>query len=189
MFTVEMGDHARVGLRRFTRAEYDRLVELGLFHDERVELLHGLLVEMGPQNLPHSFAVQQLTRQLIVALADRALVRVQLPFIAADDSEPEPDFAVVPLDDDGRKSQPSRAHLIIEVADSSHVKDRRVKGPLYAASGIPEYWLVLAEKGVVEIYRDPRDGQYQRMESVSKGASVSPAAFPDVTLSTADFLP
>ena len=106
MFSVEMEG---APLRRFTRAEYDRLVELGLFTDEKVELLHGLLVEMSPQDVPHSYTIEQLTRLLIVALGSRARIRVQLPFVASDDSEPEPDVAVVPFDDDSRLSHPSRA--------------------------------------------------------------------------------
>jgi Uma2 family endonuclease len=175
-------------LRRFTRAEYDRLVKLGLFEDEKIELLYGLLVEMSPHGPPHINAIRKLTKLLILALGDRAEVSPQGPFVASDDSEPEPDLAVIPPGDYNQQ-HPSRAHLIIEVADSSQHKDRQVKGPLYAASNVPEYWIVLVEKGVVEVYRDPREGQYQHTQTISRRGSITLTAFPDVTLSTADFLP
>jgi len=187
VFTVELENLGRVPLRRFSRAEYDRLVELGLFQDEKLELLHGILVPMSPQGVSHTSAVQQLLR-LLRPLEDRAVIRIQMPFVAVDESEPEPDVAVVPIDR-YRTHHPSQASLIVEVADSSQQKDRRIKGPLYAACGVPEYWLVLVEKGLVEVYREPAEGRYQRMESIKKGDSIALAEFPDVVIATADFLP
>src|SRR5580704_11900392 len=93
-----------------------------------------------------STSVTRLNKLLVRALGDRAEVRVQAPFGASDVSEPEPDLAVVPpgsyLDE-----HPSRAHLLIEVADSSLQDDRRIKGPLYAAAGVPEYWIVDLVRG------------------------------------------
>ncbi|MBX3191389.1 MAG: Uma2 family endonuclease [Labilithrix sp.] len=84
-------------VRPIARAEYDRMVSLGLFEDdERIELLYGVLVRMPPQDPAHSVVVQILTNRLVLALASRATVRAQLPFAASDDSEPEPDIAVVP---------------------------------------------------------------------------------------------
>ena len=188
MLTVELENLGRLPLRRFTRTEYDRLVELGLFRDEKLELLHGVLVPMSPQGVSHAHVIEELTRLLTLALANRARIRTRLPFAAVDDSEPEPDVAVVPLDAE-RKSHPSRAHLIVEVAETSQQRDRHVKAPLYAASGVPEYWLVLPESGLVEVYRDPKEGRYQRMESFAKGSSLSLAAFPDVVLAPSGFLP
>ncbi len=124
-------------LRPLKRSEYDRLVAMGVFEGERIELLYGTLVEMSLQEPPHANPVQELTERLMTALAGRAKVRIQLPFIAADESEPEPDVAVVPLGDYSRE-HPSRAHFVVEVAHSSLRKDREVKGPLYAASEVAE---------------------------------------------------
>jgi Uma2 family endonuclease len=128
--------------RRIARAEFDRMVALGFFESERVELLHGVIITMTPPNdPPHASPVQLLGELLILGLARRATVRIQLPLIATDDSEPEPDIAVVPRGD-YNEAHPERAHLVVEVADSSLRKDRLVKGPLYAASGFEEYWVV-----------------------------------------------
>src|SRR5262245_21534744 len=83
-------------LRRFTGEEYDKLVALGYFAGEKVELLRGMIVTMSPSEVPHAWAIQRLTRLLPVALGERADVRVQSTFKALD-SRPEPDIVVVPI--------------------------------------------------------------------------------------------
>lgn len=188
MSAVEIQELAQLGLRRFTRAEYDRFVELGVFEDEKVELLHGFLVEMSPQGARHAYATRHLQRILMDALSPRAEVHSQSPLALRDDSQPEPDLAVVPLGD-YRRAHPTAAQLVVEVADSSQRKERRSKAPLYATAAIPEYWIVLVADGVVEIYREPRDGRYTRMETVDRGGTITMAAFPDVRVRVDDFMP
>jgi len=83
---IELGD-----VRPLRREEYDRLVESGSFQDERVELLHGVIVRMSPQGSRHAWCVRRLTMLLVPAVAGRAEVQIQSPFAADDDSEPEPD--------------------------------------------------------------------------------------------------
>ena len=104
--------------RRLRREEYDRLVALGAFEDERIELLEGELVTISPNNPEHASPVQFLTELLVVALRGRATIRIQLPIIAVRESEPEPDVAIVPLGA-YRNAHPDRAHCVIEVAHSS----------------------------------------------------------------------
>src|SRR5262245_37067935 len=84
-------------VRSFKRSEYEQMVELGLFQDERVELLRGVLVKMSPQLAPHASTVQKLTQLLVIRLQGRFTLRVQSPLALSDDSEPEPDIAVVDL--------------------------------------------------------------------------------------------
>jgi Uma2 family endonuclease len=103
-------------IRPLRRLEYERLVDLGVFgKDERVELLYGTLVSMSPQKPPHAWVLSWLPERLIGALQGRAMVRVQLPLALSEDSEPEPDIAVVPSAN-YREAHPSRAHLVVEVA-------------------------------------------------------------------------
>jgi Uma2 family endonuclease len=176
-------DHAQP--RLMSRAEYDRLVETGLFHDERVELIHGMVVKMSPNGPAHADPIDVLTRHFIRALGDRAVVRVQLPFAASDASEPEPDLALVPP----RRyadSHPSQAFLIIEVADTSLDHDRLTKAPLYATSGVPEYWIVDVKARRIEVYDTVADERYARVRCFALGESVAPAAFVDATFSVAD---
>lgn len=176
-------------LRHFTRAEFDRLVATGFFHeDERVELIHGILIRIAPPGPPHANTVDRLNELLVLRLAGRARVRIQQPLVACDDSEPEPDVAVVPLGDYS-VDHPDRALLVIEVADSSLHYDRETKGPLYAASGFAEYWIVNLPERVVEVYGGPAEGRYSRVERVKSGGVLRPAAFPDVEIPVREILP
>lgn len=173
-------------IRPLSRAEYERLVALGCFEDERIELLEGTLVSMSPQGPRHVSILRRLTRLLVVAIGDRAEVQVQGPLALGDTSEPEPDLALVPPGCED--VLPSHAFLVIEVADSSLDKDRRVKAPLYAAAGIPEYWIVNLADRVIEVHRDPRDGAYGNTASRAPGDTITLAAFADVCVAVADIL-
>jgi Uma2 family endonuclease len=158
------------------------MIDAGLFRDERIELIRGVIVEMSPQNMPHSGAIQVLTRLLVPPLLGRADVRVQLPFAAGDDSLPEPDLALVEQKYFG-KAHPDRAFLIVEVADASLKYDREEKAELYAAAGVPEYWIVnLAEK-MIERRSEPGAGAYTRVTPYRSGEALAPIAFPDVVVS------
>jgi Uma2 family endonuclease len=171
--------------RPLKRVEYDEMVRLGMFEDEKVELLYGTIVQMSPVYPDHCDPISELTMLLAPAIVGRAKLRVQMSYWASEDSEPEPDLAVVPAGPWSRE-HPSTAHLIIEVALSSLSKDRRVKGPLYAASRVTEYWIVDVAARRVEVFRDS-DGSSYRTKSVHEvGDSLSLVAFPDVTVSVAD---
>jgi Uma2 family endonuclease len=174
--------------RRLTRAEYDTIVRAGVFEDDRVELLEGVVVSMSPIDPPHASAVEAFTEILVPALLGRARVRVQLPMIAAGDSEPEPDIAVVPLGD-YRRVHPSEAHLVIEVSGSSLRKDRLVKAPLYASSGFREYWVVDLHERVIEVHRGPSPQGWSSLTRHDAGETLHPEAFPDVAVPIAAVLP
>lgn len=175
-------------LRPLRRVEYDRLVELGCFgEDEKVELLEGVIVQMTPQGLEHAAAIESLTHRLVLALATRARVRVQLPFAASDISEPEPDLAVVPPGDP-RLSHPEQALLLIEVADSSLSKDRRVKTRIYAAAGVPEYWVVDVAGRTIEVRTEPGVDGYRQARIARPGETIRLRAFPDVEIAVSDVL-
>jgi Uma2 family endonuclease len=175
-------------VRPLRRAEYDRLVLLGMLRGENVELLYGRLVRMSPQGEPHVFSVTRLNKLLVRALGDRAEVRVQAPFGASDVSEPEPDLAIV-APGDYLHEHPSRAFLLVEVADSSLQDDRRIKGPLYAAAGVPEYWLVDVVAGVVEVHRDPRADGYASVTRHAREAVLTVPGFEDVVVLVGDIVP
>lgn len=174
--------------RRLRRDEYERLVALGFFQRERIELLHGTLVQMSPIGPPHRTVVNRLNQLLLPRLMGRAEVFIQQPFAAWDDSEPEPDVTIVPLDDYGAR-HPDRAFLIIEVSDSSLIYDRESKGPLYAASNVDEYWIVNLVERCVEVHAEPDDGRYQRTARLRAGATIAPRAFPEIVVNVADLLP
>jgi Uma2 family endonuclease len=174
-------------IRPLRRVEYDQLVSLGAFQDERIELLEGELVTMSPIGPPHNAAVQELTELLVLALSGRAKVRCQMSFAALEHSEPEPDLAVVPLGNYGA-NQPAEAYLIIEVAESSLALDRGKKLRLYASSAVPEYWIVNLPERCIEVYTGPASGAYAHCERYEHGQSIRLSAFPDVSIAVADVL-
>lgn len=145
--------------RTWTRSEYQRLGELGVFDDDRVELFRGEIVQMSPQDPLHSGAVENLSSLLFAVLGGRKTIRIQLPFQAPDNSEPEPDAVVLDREYALRcrqgKVHPERAELIVEVARTSLEYDRLEKSSLYAQAGVPQYWIVNLVDMLVETYSEP----------------------------------
>ncbi len=174
-------------VRRLRREEYERLVDAGVFGDERVELVRGVIVRMPPQGPLHSGPIEILNEILLPKLLGRARVRVQLPLIAPDDSVPEPDLAIVPLGISPHREHPRSAHLVIEVAHTTRSYDRGTKVPLYAEMGVPEVWIVDVGRRAIEVYRDPEGEQYRTVSTVTSGV-LATLAFPDVTIDVAAVL-
>jgi Uma2 family endonuclease len=174
-------------VRPLRRVEFERLVHDGLFDDERVELLGGAIVEISPQDPRHAATVERLYRALSRTIGTYASVRVQLPFVASDDSLPEPDVAVVPLRDydDGH---PDRAFLVAEVASSSLRKDRSLKVDLYARAGVPEYWIVNVEERQIEVLSSPREGAYSATAIARAGDSLRLATLDGAAVDVSDVL-
>ena len=184
--------------RRWTRAEYGRLIEMGMFQPgERLELLAGNLVVREPQGDPHTLAVELVNEALRTAFGREWRVRVQLPIALDQESEPEPDISVAPgRARDRREAKPSRIALIVEIAGSSLALDREYKGGLYAKARVPDYWIVNLVDRVLEIYRDPMPDasasygwSYRSVQSLSAGEHVSPLAAPVARIPAADLLP
>ena len=182
-----MASPAPEQIRPLRRVEYDQLVALGIFDGERIELINGALRQMSPIGPPHTSTVDLLTELLVLALVGRARVRVQGSFAASELSQPEPDFCILPFGD-YHSAHPSKAHLIIEGADSSLRYHRAEKAQLYAASGVPEYWIVNLVDRVVEVHREPAAGGYRQVTTTPRGARLRLLAFPDVELAVDDFL-
>jgi Uma2 family endonuclease len=123
---------------------------------------------------------------LVRALGDRANIHVQAPFAAPGESEPEPDIAVVPPGD-YLDEHPRTAWLIVEVAESSVVRDR-AKARLYAAAGVTEYWIVNLTEGVVEVHRDPHTDGYAGIVRCDREQVLTVPGFPDVSVAVSDFV-
>jgi Uma2 family endonuclease len=179
--------HLSERVRPLRRVEYERLVDAGLLADEKVELIHGLIVRKSPQGAHHAAAVQKLTQLLVAALGipGHAAVRVQLPLALGEDSEPEPDLAAVPLGS-YKDAHPTTAFLVIEVAESSLSEDRRDKGALYAENGIREYWIVDTARERVEVHSEIIDAAYTRVTPYRRGEVVPSAVLPELKVRVDD---
>lgn len=163
------------------------LVNQGALDDARVELLLGSLVEMTSQGPLHADIVRRLTERFAGRLPATVQLRIQSPLAVSDDSEPEPDVAIVPAGD-YTAAHPQQALLVIEVAHTSVLKDRGIKATLYATSGVPEFWLVNLADHVVEVHRRPTAGRYDLVERAVGAQLLSPTAFPDIQIRAGDLL-
>lgn len=181
-----LGDHIRPLLRR----DYNQLVDAGAFVDEPIELLEGFLVEMSPEGAEHVYVIDRLTEILVTALAGRYRVRIGHPLALGDLSEPEPDVAVVELDEYRHEHPDSDAALlVIESSRSSRRRDLGFKAGLYARHGIPEYWVVDVDSGCVVVHTAPTRDGYREISHHRAGARLSPTRVDGVEVSIADILP
>ena len=176
--------------RRFTWEEYHRMGETGVLGPEdRVELIEGEIIVMTPIGPRHAACVAELTRRLVPAIGNRALLWPQNPVRLPRDTEPQPDIVVLRPRADRYttgSARPEDVLLLVEVADTSYRYDSRVKLPLYARAGVLEMWIVDLGHDVVEVYRDPSATGYARATRVTRGGQVAPTALPDVVLAVDD---
>jgi Uma2 family endonuclease len=149
-------------LARFTVAQYHEMIRSGALTEANpVELLEGWIVNKMPHSPKHDATVTRIQRRLTSVLPENWLIRVQCAITTAD-SEPEPDLAIVTGPEDAYFKRHPRARDIawlIEVADSTLLDDRHLKGALYAGAGIAVYWIVNLVDNKVEVYGNPRKGR------------------------------
>lgn len=160
--------------------------------DQRVELVEGIVYDMAPQNSLHATAFRLTAEALRTVFPPESNheIRGQLPLALSEDSQPEPDLAVVPgTIRDYRDGHPTTALLIVEVADSSLLHDRKRKIPLYARHGIPETWLLNLVRRVIEVYRDPVGSVYRTRMVFREGTTVSPLSRPEISIPVGELLP
>jgi Uma2 family endonuclease len=168
-------------IRPLSRKEYDRMVDLGMFEGEPIELLRGMLVTVSPQSWHHMEMIVWLTERFILSV-DRSLsVRPQGPYAAGNWSEPEPDLAIV-RKDPSLRDHPGSALLLIEVADSSLNKDRGAKLGIYAEAEVPEYWIINLQSMTVEVYTEPAGDRYQHTLVLGDGDVLRPKLVPGVEI-------
>ena len=171
---------------RFTRAEYHRMVEAGILtEDSPVELIEGEILEMSPIGRRHKAGVDRTAAVFFRGVGGAAIVRVQSSIVLGERSEPEPDVALLRPRDDfyaDADETPEDVLLVVEVADSSEVYDRRTKAPLYARHGIPELWIANLNRDQIIVCRDPAPTGYATVRVARRGESISPLAFPDLTI-------
>jgi Uma2 family endonuclease len=184
--------------RRWRRVEYERLIEAGFFPPgDRVELLGGHLIVAEPQGSGHFAAIRAVEEALRAAFGRGWEVRGQGPLALDDESEPEPDVAVVPGSFlDYRLQHPSRPALVVEVSDSSLTLDREHKGSVYARAGVADYWIVNLVDRVLEVHREPSHDpaapfgwRYRNVDRLGREQSIVPLALPHVSIRVFDLLP
>lgn len=183
--------HRPAGARyRFTLDQYLRMAELGFYEGKRVEFIGGDVIAKAALSNERYAKIDEI-RDVLTGVFGRAFwVRAQATLDLSPHGSPDPDIAVVaggrtPL----RKENPTSAVLIVDVSDSRLAYDRTTKASLYAAAGVPEYWMVNVPDRVLEVRRDPRPdataefgAAYGSLATLAPGAAVAPLARPDAAV-------
>lgn len=161
---------------RFTVEEYEKILETGIFNDERVELLNGIIADMGKVSQAHFGMIIFLNKLLVFHCANNFCCSPQNPVRMGEYGAPMPDFVIAKFREDnytGAKMQPEDILLTIEVSDSSLKTDRQVKTVIYASNNIPEYWIVNLQDYQIEVFKQPKNTDYQLKKIVKAGETVT----------------
>lgn len=178
---------------RFTREQYYEMGRRGYFDGLRVERLNGEIVVMSPVNWPHSLTVAKSDEQLRAAFAGVAWIN-RGSTLPTDDSDPEPDLAVIPGRPTDYTDHPTTALLVVEVSHTTLDKNMTTKAEIYATAGVADYWVLDIDNRRLLVYRDPRPlppggVAYRSLTELGEADTVSPLAAPAAQLRVADLLP
>ena len=181
---------------RWTVDQFHYLGDLGAFEGRRAMLIDGVIVEQGPMNPPHATAGTKTEDLIREAFGKGWHVRVQKPLVLGQDTDPEPDVAVVVGKPADYTSHPTTADLVIEVADTSLRYDTTEKMSLYAASGLADYWVLDLNNRQLLIHRDPRPDPaqpfgftYATRLTLGPADAAEPLAVPGRRVVVAEMLP
>jgi Uma2 family endonuclease len=169
---------------KWTVDRYHQAIDSGIFDDQSVELLAGEIVIMPPEREPHAYYNTETADYLRNLLGDRAKIRDAKPITLSNNSEPQPDLAIVKLLGRiyfTRHPYPEDIFWLIEISQATLDKDRRYKKKIYAEAGIQEYWLVNLQDLQLNVFRNCLNGQYTE-ELTFKTGMISPLAFPDIKI-------
>lgn len=157
---------------RISVDDYHRMGEIGIFDgQQRVELIDGEIMVRSPISPYHNSHVDKVAQFFFSSLTGKANIRTQGSVRLDNYSEPEPDVSILKYRENfysDRQPGPEDILLMIEVSLETLAKDRILKLEKYARSGIPEYWIVIPEEDIVEVYRRPKEGDYQEKNTYGK---------------------
>ncbi|MGF1588521.1 MAG: Uma2 family endonuclease [Pleurocapsa sp.] len=164
-------------------ADWHELVNSGVLAERRVELLEGEIIQMSPESPMHSSINYSVVEYFKELLQNRAVIREAHP-ITLDNSEPEPDIAVVrsPYTDYfTRHPFPQDIYWLVEISNRTLKLDLEMKSIIYARNGIPEYWVIdLVNKQLI-VHTQPVNNSYSQIQNLTTG-TVSPQTFPDLAI-------
>lgn len=176
-----------------TVKRFQDMVAAGVWRDdERIELIEGDIVDMAPIGGAHAWAVSRIADVLRERVGKDAYVWNQSPIVLGERSQPQPDLALLRLKAGGYGLALPTAEdvlLLVEVSDTTLDYDRGVKLRLYAAHGIPEYWIVDLQGERVEVYRNPGASGYANREAVTGDQALTIAALPGIAMPARDCFP
>lgn len=165
----------------FNVDDFMTMAEAGLFSDQKVELLNGVIYNMSPANPDHEEVVDELHELFVRTLADRARVRSQNALDIGDPLWlPHPDVMLLKRRSYRKaRPKPDDVFLLIEVSNTSLTADTGQKLAKYAAAGIRDYWIADLKTSEWIIHRNPVSDRYRSVTRMDFGEPVAPLAFPE----------
>jgi Uma2 family endonuclease len=167
--------------------DYHQMIASGLLDNRSLELINGEIIQMSPEGVAHSFYCRGTAKYLRSILGERAEISEAHPITLPNDSEPEPDIAILRTPDtlyQNRHPLPADIFWLIEIASSTLAKDLGIKKDIYAQAGIPEYWVMNLQTLELVVFKDLLDDEYRSKVCLSSG-NISPLAFPEISIEIA----
>ena len=170
-------------LYKWTVEEYHQIIESGVLSGKSVELLQGEIVTMSPEKPIHSSRIDTVADYLRDRLQKTAKVREAHP-VTLDNSEPEPDIAIVRPQADNYASRhpyPQDIYLLIEVSNNSLNRDLEEKSIVYAQNSILEYWVIDLPHNKLWVFTQPQQNGYANKQELVTG-NINLVSFPNITI-------
>jgi Uma2 family endonuclease len=183
--------------KRWTRAECERLESLGIFDQQRVELIDGELIDKLAKTRPEIDASSLVIGWLMPVFGTHRWNYAAPIDVAHEDNprnQPEPDMIVLTREYSESRywtdtPQPRDLELVVEIADTSLAFDLTVKAALYARAGIAEYWVLDVPGRRLIVHRDPESAQYGSVTAYNEQAGVAPLSAPNSVFQVRDVFP
>ena len=164
--------------------EWHNLVESGVLAGKKVELLEGEIVEVSPEGIPHHNTNHKVVKYLRSLLDGLAEV-YESHLITLDNSEPEPDIAIIRLPEsiyDIHHPYPQDIYWLVEISNRTLAQDLETKTITYARNGINEYWVIDLQNNKLIVHTQPQDNNYTKVIDY-KQETISSLAFPQIVIS------
>lgn len=168
---------------RWTLAEFDRLIEVGILtEDDRVELIGGEIVPMAAKGNRHDAIKNALVERFVELRPGNVRVAVESGWSPTADVYFEPDIRLQPRQIGPRHATSDQILLLVEISDTSLHFDLGTKAGLYAALGVAEYWVVEAWSLTTHVHRFPTPTGYGHVMAVAATETLNPERLPGVSV-------
>ena len=169
---------------RWSIEDFEKMAECGLLTEhDRVELIGGELVPMSPKGPLHERLRSWIGQFLRLTVSPDLLILHEPGWRPDKAQYLEPDFLIVPQSTAPYRTPGPEVRLLIEVSDTTERFDLGTKATVYAALGVPEYWVIKAATRDIVVHRSPQgDAGYRDLVTIRGGASIQAVAIPELVL-------
>jgi Uma2 family endonuclease len=169
---------------RWSVAEIEHMTAAGYFHDDdRLELLGGEIVPMSPKGRRHEIVRLELGYRFTRLAPQDVFVAPEPQFNLGPDTFLVPDLLLHPRAIATPDLRGSDALLVVEVAETSLAYDLKTKATLYAAHGVPEYWVINAATLATTVYTQPSGNAYASAHEIGPNMRLVPSGVPSLAIS------